>query len=69
MSKFSNRDAIKNLSALQVDAQFAYQAGVKVFNSSDLSIKDYKELCDNFRKVCDDILKEVEFLKNLIPND
>ncbi len=68
MSKLANRTAIKDLSSLNVDCQYAYQLGIKVFSPEE-NARGYKELCDNFRTVCEDIEKELASVKSLIPTE
>lgn len=67
MSKLSNRDAIKNLSSLNIDCQYVYQIGLKIFNFDGQHVEERRELCDNFKGACDDIVKELEAVKKLIP--
>lgn len=69
MSKLNNRDAVKNLSALNVDCQYVYQIGLQVFNYAGTNPDEFKELCANFRNVTDDIATELEAIRKLIPNE
>jgi hypothetical protein len=69
MSKFSNREVIKNLSNLNVDCQYAYQVGLQVFSYNGQNPEEHKELCVNFKKVCDDIKVELESVTSLIPSE
>lgn len=59
----TNREAIKVLRDMEVDTQYAFQLGLKVFG------KDYtpEEVAD-LRKVGEDILEEVKTWLSMIPN-
>jgi hypothetical protein len=67
MSKLYNRDAIKNLSNLHVDCQYAYQIGTRLVNNENIAAEEYDELCGHFRRICDDITDELESVKMLLP--
>ena len=69
MSKFSNREVIKNLSNLNVDCQYAYQVGLQVFNYNGQNPEEHQELCADLRKVCADITIELESITSSIPNE
>jgi hypothetical protein len=59
----ANREGIKRLNDMIVDAQYAQQMGIKVFNGQ-ASAEDYLEL----QKVADDLISEIQNWKSLIPN-
>ena len=69
MSKFSNREVIKNLSNLNVDCQYAYQIGLQVFNYNGKGTEEYKELCTNLKKVCEDIKVQLESITSSTPTE
>lgn len=58
----SNREAIKKLQEMIVDAQYAQQLGIRVFNGQASA-----EEMNDLRKVGEDILEEVKTWLALIP--
>ncbi len=60
----TNREIIKVLRNMEVDTQYAFQLGLKVFGGKDYT---HEELAD-LRKVGEDILDEVKVWLAAIPN-
>jgi hypothetical protein len=67
MSKLLNREILKDLSNIHVDCQYAYQIGLQIVNSTNLTPEEYADLCVSFEQICEDISRELESIKKLIP--
>lgn len=57
-----NREALKKLSDMMIDCQYAQQMGIQVFNGQATP-----EMCASLQKVSDDLIAEVQTWKALIP--
>jgi hypothetical protein len=62
-----NRQAIKDLSALNVDSQFCQQYGTQVFNYSGEVTPQYQQLCANLSSVLNDITTDIQAIQAQIP--
>lgn len=60
----TNREAIKVLRDMEVDTQYAFQLGLKVFGGKEYTPEEVADL----KKVGEDILEEVKTWLALIPN-
>jgi len=62
MNVIPNRDALKKLSDMMIDAQYAQQVGIQVFNG-----QPSPDICAALKQTADDIVAEVQAWKALIP--
>lgn len=67
MSFTINREAIKALSGMHIDSQYAHQVGVQIFNNPGQLTEDHQELYNKLTKACDDIIADCQTVKNAIP--
>lgn len=62
-----NREALKLLSAINIDSNFVYQNGNQIFNYNSLSPEDFAAKCTAVRAAITDLTSELASLEALIP--
>ncbi len=62
-----NRQSLKDLANLNIDAQFCQQYGVSVFNYQGDFNPHYAQICGNLESVLDDLVKHLQAIKAQIP--
>lgn len=62
-----NRQSLKDLANLNIDAQFCQQYGVSVFNYQGDLNPHYAQVCGNLEVVLDDLVKHLQAIKAQIP--
>jgi hypothetical protein len=67
MSITANRNGLKDLADLTIDAQFCQQYGMSVFNYQGDLNPHYAQICGNLEIVLDDLVKHLQAIKAQIP--
>ena len=67
MTIIPNRQSLKDLANLNIDAQFCQQYGVSVFNYQGDFNPHYAQICGNLESVLDDLVKHLQAIKAQIP--
>jgi|JI10StandDraft_1071094.scaffolds.fasta_scaffold01126_12 hypothetical protein len=63
----TNREALKLVSAFNIDAQLAFQNGSQIFNYNGDVNDSYSHACDSLKELYDDIIKQVTLLRDHLP--
>ena len=67
MSITANRNGLKDLADLTIDAQFCQQYGAQLFSYQGDNTAQYQQLCATFTKMLDDILDDIAAIKTQLP--
>ena len=67
MSITANRNGLKDLADLTIDAQFCQQYGTQLFSYQGDNTSQYQQLCETFTKMLDDILDDIAAIKTQLP--
>lgn len=63
-----NREALKQVSSLNIDTQMCYQIGMQVFNpAAGIKPDEFSNLVVQANDLYSDILRQVTFLKGQLP--
>ena len=67
MSITANRNGLKDLADLTIDAQFCQQYGTQLFSYQGDNNSQYQQLCATLAKMLDDILDDIAAIKTQLP--
>jgi len=67
MSITANRNGLKDLADLTIDAQFCQQYGTQLFSYQGDNTAQYQQLCATLAKMLDDILDDIAAIKTQLP--
>lgn len=60
----TNREALKLVSGLNIDAQLAFQNGTQIFNYNGEENDSYSHACEQLKDLYNDIIKQVTLLRD-----
>lgn len=69
MSKLDHRTAVKNLSNLNVDAQYVYKLGLELFNDDGKNQEAFKYLAEQVGIICNELEESLTEIRKLVPKN